>query len=149
METGDGVVRLLDLVGGSEFARLENPHHEKANSIFFSQDGAFLVTPGGEFDPIHVWDLRKIRHNLAAMGLDWELPSYLPESPAWSSGPVQLQIDLGAFASRAPLNDLKRIPSAPHRERVDHRPVLIISSPKHFPQISRIGGATRLEREHR
>jgi serine/threonine protein kinase/WD40 repeat protein len=98
VETGDGVVRLLDLSSGSEFARLENPRHEKAGRIFFSQDGALLVTVGGESDPIHVWDLRRTRRTLAEMGLDWERPRYPPESPAWSHGPLQLQVDLGPFS---------------------------------------------------
>jgi glucose/arabinose dehydrogenase len=74
VETGAGVVRLLDPASGQEFARLKNPYQEQAYRIFFSPDGALLVTVGSESYPLRVWDLRKIRDQLAEMDLDWDLP---------------------------------------------------------------------------
>lgn len=97
VETGSGVVRLLDPSNGREFARLENPYQELATRIFFSPDGAQLITLGWDAYPIHVWDLRKIRSQLKELDLDWHLPAYPPEGPAWADGPLQLQIDLGSF----------------------------------------------------
>ena len=95
VETGRGVVRLMDPASGRELAHLENPYQEQAIRIVFSPDGAFLVTIGGESYPIHVWDLRRIRRQLAQLDLDWDLPPFPPESPAWSNGPLQLQVEWG------------------------------------------------------
>jgi eukaryotic-like serine/threonine-protein kinase len=102
VETGAGVVRLLDPASGAELARLENPNHEKSSQISFSNDGALMATVGGESDPMYVWDLRKMRRKLAEFGLDWDLPAYPPENANWSHGALQLQVDLGAFSSKDP-----------------------------------------------
>ncbi len=95
IETGSGAVRLVDPASGHEFARLANPYQERADRIFFSPDGAFLLTLGGEAYPIHVWDLRAIRRQLSQLGLDWDMPPFPPEGPAWAAVPLQLQIELG------------------------------------------------------
>jgi len=98
VETGAGVVRLLDPASGREFARLENPYQDVADRIFFSPDGARLVTIIGlEAYPFHVWDLRKIRGQLKEFDLDWDLPAYPAEGPAWADGPLQLQFEMGSF----------------------------------------------------
>ncbi len=99
VETGAGAVRLLEPASGLEFGRLANPYQDKAFRICFSPDGVFLVTLGWDPYPIHVWDLRKIRGRLKELDLDWDLPPYAPQNPAWSDGPLQLQIDLGPFSS--------------------------------------------------
>ncbi len=104
VETGDAVVRLLNLAGNSEFARLENPNHEKAGRVVFSRDGTLLVTIAAYSDPIHVWDLRKVRRKLNEIGLDWDSPPLPPENPNWSDGPLQLQVELGPFSSDSALN---------------------------------------------
>jgi tetratricopeptide (TPR) repeat protein len=41
---------------------------------------------------IQVWDLRAVRRQLAAMGLDWEMPPYPPEADA-GQGPLTLEVE--------------------------------------------------------
>ncbi len=71
VETGYGVVRLVNPATGREYARLEDPNQDQANSIAFSPDGTQLVTTSNDSHSIHVWDLRTIREQLTKMGLDW------------------------------------------------------------------------------
>jgi hypothetical protein len=47
----------------------------------FSPDGSHLVATHVEFKGIYVWDLRRIREQLAGLGLDWEAPPYPPAAP--------------------------------------------------------------------
>jgi eukaryotic-like serine/threonine-protein kinase len=75
-ETGEGAVRLIDPKTRKEWARLVNPDQERAGLITFTPDGAQLVITTGDGPSIDVWDLRAIRGQLAAMGLDWNLPAY-------------------------------------------------------------------------
>jgi hypothetical protein len=78
VETGYGVIRLVDPATGREYARLEDPHQDRAGCIRFTPDGARLVATTDDSRSIHVWDLRAIRGELARMGLDWNLPPYPP-----------------------------------------------------------------------
>jgi len=86
MEGGFGVVRLVDPDTGREFARLEGPDQGLARSINFSPDGTRLVAGSNDSRSVHVWDLRRIRADLAEMGLDWGLPPYPP--PAHDARPA-------------------------------------------------------------
>ena len=86
MESGTGVVLLVDPESGREFARLQDPHQDRAGNLCFSQGGAQLVATTNESFTVHMWDLRAIREKLAEMGLDWDLPSYLRSGEA--SGPI-------------------------------------------------------------
>jgi tetratricopeptide (TPR) repeat protein len=66
----------------------------------FSPDGSRLVVATNDGPAVHVWDLRAIRRNLAAMGLDWDAPAYSDDDPANPSSPPlpPLRVDLGAMA---------------------------------------------------
>jgi tetratricopeptide (TPR) repeat protein len=44
---------------------------------------------------IQVWNLRLIRQELAAMGLDWDLPAYSPVDKAHGTAPVEVKVLLG------------------------------------------------------
>ena len=59
-------------------------------------DGSRLILAGEDSRAAHVWDLRAIRHELVAIGLDWDWPP-LPEpdvtTPA--AGPLRVVTDLG------------------------------------------------------
>jgi tetratricopeptide (TPR) repeat protein len=44
---------------------------------------------------VHVWDLRRLRAELAARDLDWDAPAYQP-APA-PAEPLQVEVDLGDF----------------------------------------------------
>jgi WD40 repeat protein len=74
VETGNGVIRLVDPDTGREYARLEDPNQDRASFMCFSPDGSQLVTTNHDSQSIHVWDLSVIRAELAKMGLDWDLP---------------------------------------------------------------------------
>jgi serine/threonine protein kinase/WD40 repeat protein len=78
VETGSGVVRLVDPNTGEEYARLEDPDQDRAFWIGFSPDGTHLVTTSFDRQLVHVWDLRLLREDLSALGLDWNLPKYPP-----------------------------------------------------------------------
>jgi hypothetical protein len=49
--------------------------------VFFSPDGTHLVATHSAFQGLSVWDLRRIREQLAGLGLDWDQPSYAPATP--------------------------------------------------------------------
>jgi tetratricopeptide (TPR) repeat protein len=47
---------------------------------------------------VHVWDLRMIRRQLGAMGLDWEAPAFSDQDPADPSVPPLRHIEIRDFA---------------------------------------------------
>ncbi len=80
VETGRGVVRLVDPQTGKIIAQLEDPNQDRSD-VYFAPDGGRLVAVSLEGRCIHVWDLRRIRQGLAEIGLDWERPAYPPAPP--------------------------------------------------------------------
>jgi WD40 repeat protein len=64
------VAQLVELKTGRQLARLEAPNAQMTQPMAFSPDGRLLVTKGGP-ELLHIWDLRLIRTQLAAMNLDW------------------------------------------------------------------------------
>ena len=64
------VVVLVDVQTGRELARLESPEGKSTTWMAFSPDGSKLAITG--VGQIQLWDLRKLRSELAAMHLDWE-----------------------------------------------------------------------------
>jgi WD40 repeat protein len=98
METGQGTLRLLNPETGREYARLEEPDQVKSAWICFSPDGTQLLTAGAGSEAwIRVWDLRAIRRQLAAMGLDWDLPPYPPSSAPRRAAPLRVILDRGGL----------------------------------------------------
>jgi hypothetical protein len=73
---------------------LEDPHGDRATWIGFTPDGTQLVTTGQHARGIHIWDLRAIRRQLKAIGLDWDWPEFAPAGPAGGE-PLQVQLVLG------------------------------------------------------
>jgi WD40 repeat protein len=67
------VVQLLEAATGQVFAHLEAPGAVRISGLRFTPDGASLLalewTRG-----IQVWDLRRLRAELAARNLDWDTP---------------------------------------------------------------------------
>jgi WD40 repeat protein/tRNA A-37 threonylcarbamoyl transferase component Bud32 len=94
--TGSGVIRLVDPNTGTEYARLEDPDQDRANWIGFSPDGTRLVTTNYNRELVHVWNLGLIREELAALGLDWNLPSY-PPAQNQDARPLQMVLDRGSL----------------------------------------------------
>jgi serine/threonine protein kinase/WD40 repeat protein len=92
----NGVYRLVELATGRELARLEDPEQNTAPAAF-TPDGTKLVVAAK--DSLRVWDLRRIRGELAKMGLDWEAPAYPPAANA-NPKELQVQVDLGDLAAQ-------------------------------------------------
>jgi serine/threonine protein kinase/WD40 repeat protein len=71
-DTNSGAVRLVDAASGDEILQLPDPHLDIALPMF-TPDGTGLITlTNGTRRGIHIWDLRSIRRELAAIGLDWK-----------------------------------------------------------------------------
>jgi WD40 repeat protein/tRNA A-37 threonylcarbamoyl transferase component Bud32 len=89
-----GVIRLVETATGREYVRLEAPEQTRLVPQCFTPDGSQLIAFGVESQALHVWDLRRIRRQLAEMGLDWDAPP-LPEAPAEAPPPVSaVEVDL-------------------------------------------------------
>jgi WD40 repeat protein len=96
LETGEGVIRLLDPATGHETARLADPHQDRADWLGFTPDGTRLVAVSEDGRAIHVWDLRRIRTGLVDLGLDWVGPVYR-EAERAAPAPLEVRI-IGADA---------------------------------------------------
>ena len=59
----------------------------------FSPRGNWLVTSEAN-GLIRLWDLRRIRQQLAALNLDWDAPLGDPEPPFASEKPLRIVVDL-------------------------------------------------------
>ena len=70
-------VRLVNTGTWQELATLEAPDPGVLSDLKFSPDGALLAA-ATENRVLHLWDLRSIRQQLAAMKLDWDLPPLPP-----------------------------------------------------------------------
>ncbi len=81
-------VRLIEADTGREWATLEagEPH-------CFSPRGNWLVTSEAD-GLVRLWDLRRIRQQLATLKLDWEAPLGDPEPPFASEKPLRIVVDL-------------------------------------------------------
>ena len=71
------VPMLLDAATGHVLARLEHPDARPCSALAFSPDSSQLACFLGSHR-IQLWDLRSVRRELAALGLDWDLPPFAP-----------------------------------------------------------------------
>ncbi len=94
-----GHIRLIDFATLSEVATLEPPESHYPSNCAFSSDGALLAQFTNRHGVVHLWDLRRLRAELAGMGLDWDQPPY---SPAPQAGSIEWQITLHAGDSGEP-----------------------------------------------
>jgi len=93
-----GAVRLIDLPSLRTLAVLEPPGTEWAGELAFSPDGTTLAVMTSGAHVVQLWDLRRLRGELAAIKLDWGLPPYPPSAADESPEPLRLQADLGPLA---------------------------------------------------
>jgi tetratricopeptide (TPR) repeat protein len=114
VDRGRGIVALIEAETGRVVANLEDPNQCWFGAAIFSPDGAHLYLPSDVHRAAYVWDLRSVRRQLAAMGLDWDWPA-LPESaaPATVVAPLRFIVDTGR-------HDFSRLPfSQAEIERLD------------------------------
>jgi len=78
-------VLLAETATGRELARLTKLQLVTPTPLVFSPDGTKLVATTDQ-KTVLVWDLRRIRDQLAPMGLDWDAPPY-PAVPSASHAP--------------------------------------------------------------
>ena len=91
VNTGDGVIRLIDIARDLELARLEDPQQKDADLHLLSPDGTQLVVISFPGDSgLRTWNLRQLRRQLKELGLDWDAPEYPPEPPAM---PLRLVVE--------------------------------------------------------
>ena len=103
---------LYSTVTGRRLAILEAPHPALITSLAFSPDGATL----GVIQRDHVvqlWDLREIRQQLAALKLDWELPSYGPPTVQQATQPVRVELRESSSETARKAFLTTQIPSRP------------------------------------
>jgi eukaryotic-like serine/threonine-protein kinase len=99
-------VRLLDPASGREFATLVLPQAEMVTWLCFSPDGGLLAAAcSGK--TVWVWDLGKIREQLAAMGLDWDLPP-CPRAPPPAPRARPLSVQVVLLDARAVIDECDR-----------------------------------------
>ncbi len=91
----NGIYRLVELATGRELARLEDPEQNNGAAAF-TPDGTKLVVAAK--NGLRVWDLRRIRTELAK--LDWDAPP-LPAASASPATLLSIHLDLGGFPKRA------------------------------------------------
>jgi tetratricopeptide (TPR) repeat protein len=81
-------VLVAEAATGRELARLTTLQPIHPTPLVFSPDGTKLVASTYQKTAL-LWDLRRIRDQLASMGLDWDAPSYPVASAASEvSGPI-------------------------------------------------------------
>jgi Tfp pilus assembly protein PilF len=90
------LVQLVEAETGRLVASLDDPQQSRSRQAIFSADGSRLILTSEDSRAAHVWDLRAIRHELVAMGLDWDWPPLPePDVTATAAGPLRVATDLG------------------------------------------------------
>jgi WD40 repeat protein len=91
-------VRLVKSPDGDEVATLTPPRDRISTWFSFSPDSSRLAV-ATQNHTIHLWDLRCLRHDLAELELDWDLPAFAAPAPALKEEPMRVQIIPGAYQS--------------------------------------------------
>jgi WD40 repeat protein/tetratricopeptide (TPR) repeat protein len=82
-------IRLIDHSAGREVALLEDPNLDLTGQLCFAPDGTMLIALNYA-NGVHVWDLRLIRRQLKAMGLDWEWPEFAADTENTHAPPASV-----------------------------------------------------------
>jgi serine/threonine protein kinase/tetratricopeptide (TPR) repeat protein len=94
LSDGTGRIRVEEIDTQRVVVRLEAPLEENYRAIAVSADGGHVLATGND-DPggIRMWNLRLLRKELAAIGLDWEAPP-ISEWPAEEDLKTPLEVDV-------------------------------------------------------
>jgi serine/threonine protein kinase/WD40 repeat protein/Flp pilus assembly protein TadD len=88
----DQNVRLIQPDSGKELATLSAPDPQIIWDLAFSQDGSLLAVATVN-QVIQLWDLRRVRRQLATIGLDWDSPTYpTPSETGEQIEPVRVTV---------------------------------------------------------
>jgi tetratricopeptide (TPR) repeat protein len=93
-----GLIQLIVPETGRELVTLSPPDPQLITWLRFTPDGTRLVA-STENHAIQMWDLRRLRQGLAAIGLDWGASSYAPLAEAPNPAPVVVEVDASAAPS--------------------------------------------------
>jgi WD40 repeat protein/predicted Ser/Thr protein kinase len=85
------LVALIDPVTGRELATLSAPDLEPIEGLCFSPNSTALAAACSTHF-IQLWDLRRIRGQLARIGLDWDQPPYPPAEPVRDPWPLTVEV---------------------------------------------------------
>jgi WD40 repeat protein len=85
------LIRLHEAETFRYLATLEAPGNATIQWLQFSRDGQRLAALESQYG-INLWDLRRLRADLAAMNLDWDAPPYPPVNTAATAPPIRLEI---------------------------------------------------------
>jgi tetratricopeptide (TPR) repeat protein len=97
-------IGIVDPATGRQLASLTSPEPRPMCNFAFSPDGTRLAV-ATRCNFVELWDLRAIRRQLAAMGLDWDVPCPAPapaqgEEEREAPKPLQVQAELGHMVGR-------------------------------------------------
>ncbi|WP_169974465.1 protein kinase domain-containing protein [Tautonia rosea] len=93
---GPGRIGIREVRSNREVVLLDAPMEETYRSVAVSPDGGYVVATGNDQPGgARMWDLRLVRKELAAMGLDWDLPA-LPDLPSEPDPNQPLRVEVVA-----------------------------------------------------
>jgi WD40 repeat protein len=114
----NGIYRLVELATGRELARLADPEQNTGSAVF-TPDGTKLVVVAK--DSLRVWDLRRIRQELAKLDLDWDGLAYSapspPPSPPGGEGRVRGATASPSLAVKLNLGEIARAATPEEKAR--------------------------------
>jgi WD40 repeat protein len=94
-----GGIELTDLRSLESLVTLRLRDPVIVGALEFSIDGARLLARTRDHG-LHVWDLRRLRAELAALGLDWDAPPYPPPRDFGDPPPLKVVVDMGEFGGK-------------------------------------------------
>jgi serine/threonine protein kinase/WD40 repeat protein len=104
-------IRLVEPATGRELATLEPPSPEPLSWLCFTPDGSQLAVACNTH-VVQLWDLRRVREQLAAIGLDWDLPP-CPRLDPGTPEPLRFRVDPGELGRPSPIEGSSKKPLLP------------------------------------